>query len=318
MEPFGCTATTVATSAATLLAYRAYRKQSLTRSASITAFIVAFLLVGSGLRGFNLLVFYGVAMKATKYKKDIKATIDGTISSNKGSTTRGINQVLACSLLAVILSIVHVILCGQEQPITFIVMIDDDNTTTTTTTRSSRLASQLSCAIVAHHATCLADTLASELGILIGNRGGGGGPFLITQPWKHVPSGTNGGVTVAGCVYSALGGMIIGLSTLIFDFISGMKTTPSASIALVVFAAISGLVGSLLDSLLGATLQQSYYDPDTKMVYQVEDNKPKTAKLISGSNILSNEMVNVVSVALTTVLGGWCLGEMIFSLFDSS
>jgi hypothetical protein len=52
------------------------------------------------------------------------------------------------------------------------------------------LASQLTCAIIAHHATCLADTLASELGILSKNP-----PFLITQPWKRVPSGTNGGKT---------------------------------------------------------------------------------------------------------------------------
>ena len=39
---------------------------------SIAAFTVAFLLVGTGLRGFNLLTFYFVSIKATKYKHEYK------------------------------------------------------------------------------------------------------------------------------------------------------------------------------------------------------------------------------------------------------
>ena len=315
MDPFGWTLTPVATTSATLLAYRAYRKKSLTPAASVTAFIVAFLLVGSGLRGFNLLVFYGVAMKATKYKKDIKAKIDGTISSNKGSTTRGTNQVLACSLLAVILSLVHVIMCGKERPIQFVLRQEDDDSSSNR--NRMIVASKLSCAILAHHATCLADTLASELGILNDSVGLGRPPVLITQPWKYVPSGTNGGITFMGCLWSALGGTIIGVSTIVLDTMSGLHTSTNAYLAIIVYATLSGLVGSLLDSLLGATLQESYFDPDTKMVYQTEDEKPKTARRICGSNILTNEMVNVVSVALTTFLGGWVLGDFVFNAFDS-
>ena len=43
---------------------------------AIAAFAVGFLSVWTGLRGFNLLVFYQIGTTATKYKKDIKAKLD--------------------------------------------------------------------------------------------------------------------------------------------------------------------------------------------------------------------------------------------------
>jgi uncharacterized protein (TIGR00297 family) len=303
MQPFSITATLLATLMASMLAWRAHRRKSLTPAASVAAFAVGFLLIWTGLRGFNLLVFYFVAMQATKYKKDLKAKIDGTIAT-QGTAIRGVSQVLACSLLATLLSLWHAMACGAERPIQF----------TVNTATSDVLASQLTCAIIAHHATCLADTLASELGILNKNP-----PVLITQPWKQVPSGTNGGVSWLGFVWSALGGGIIGISTVLLDLMSGVlaATTEShlsqAATRIVVFSTCCGLLGSILDSLLGATLQQSFYDPDSKMVFQEEDKRPEKAKLVAGVNLLTNELVNVVSVALTCLLGGWVLGPMIFA-----
>ena len=66
-------------------------------------------------------------------------------------------------------------------------------------------ASALTCALIAHHSTNLADTLASELGILSNSK-----PFLIISG-RTVPPGTNGGVTALGTAFSALGGCIIGI-----------------------------------------------------------------------------------------------------------
>lgn len=68
MEPFGIKAIILATIFSSFLSLRAYKRKSLTSVGSIAAFAVAFLLVGSGLRGFNLFTFYFISIKATKYK----------------------------------------------------------------------------------------------------------------------------------------------------------------------------------------------------------------------------------------------------------
>ena len=234
-------------------------------------------------------------------QKEIKKTIDGTIASHEGSTTRGTSQVLACSLLATILSVVHAFYCGPERAVVFPQDGGDG---------ALLLSSRLTCGILAHHATCLADTLASEMGILSRSP-----PRLITQPWKTVPSGTNGGVTPTGFFWSAAGGAIIGLSTLLLDGISGIGGAgPFYAARMVLYSLACGLVGSVLDSLLGATVQQSYVDPDTKMVYQEEDRRPKSTKLVVGHsvNLLTNELVNLVSVAITTLLGATVIGPLFF------
>lgn len=298
MEPFGLKATVMALANAVLLSWRAHRKKTLTPAGSFAAFSVGFLLIWTGLRGFNLLIFYQIGTIATKFKKDLKATMDGAVAEAASGTgsmvARGPNQVLACSFLATILSLLHAIYCGSEQAIRF-------------SSENSYLASALTCGIMAHHATCLADTLASELGILSKTT-----PVLVTQPWRHVPSGTNGGVTMMGFVWSAMGGLIIGVSTIILDWHSGIS--PLQPLEVVFFSISCGLLGSLVDSILGATIQQTYWDPDTKLVYQSDDkHKPESAKLVAGVNILNNEQVNLVSVACTTALGGWVLGPLFFS-----
>ena len=287
MDPFGWKATTLATIIATLLSIRAIRKQSLTHAGAITAFLVGFLSVITGLRGLNLLVFYQVATIATKYQKDVKQLKDGTCEK---SSIRGVSQVLACSILSVTLSLLHAIVYGKERPIDF---------------TNSLETSRLTCAILAHYATCLADTLASELGILSKQ----GSPILITQPWKRVPPGTNGGITFVGTCWSAVGGAIMGLSTIAIDFLSGIY--PLQPIPVIVYGTICGFLGSLIDSLLGATLQQSYWDEDQKRIYHSHSH-PKQAKLIVGLDWFNNEQVNLISVAITTFLGGWIIGPWVF------
>ena len=163
--------------------------------------------------------------------------------------------------------------------------------------------SMLACAILSHHATCLADTLASELGILSKKD-----PFLITT-FRTVPAGCNGGVTMNGFFFSFLGGLLMGIGQLSMDFISGLEVQP---LQVLLFGSVSGLVGSILDSLLGATVQATYYDKEKKLVYCNREDAPKGVEQICGYNILTNAQVNAVSVACTCVFGGIVLGPMIF------
>ena len=119
------------------------------------------------------------------------------------------------------------------------------------------------CAYYAGFACCTADTWASEVGVLSTDK-----PILITTR-KQVPKGTNGGISPLGCLMSLLGGVYIGLGVLVLDVmwffinteVEGKIVTPAFivwlvinSIFLLLFCGFMGLAGSLLDSLLGATL----------------------------------------------------------------
>jgi uncharacterized protein (TIGR00297 family) len=285
MKPFGLPATCLAASVATLAVIRSLKKKTLSHAGAVAAWIVGFLMVGSGLRGFVLLLFYQIASSATKYKKDWKEARDATAAEG---SVRGPSQVLACSIVAVLLSLVHVVWVGEEIAIHF-----DTN----------YVAASLTCATLAHHATCLADTLASELGILNTSP-----PVLITQPWRTVPAGTNGGVTVFGTVMSVVGGALMGFGTAWMDWCSGL--TPVPTLHFVALGSLCGLVGSMLDSVLGATVQATYQNPEDGLIHH--GAAPRGYKHICGMDILSNVQVNLVSICITSALGGWVFGPWIF------
>ena len=92
--------------------------------------------------------------------------------------------------------------------------------------------------------SALADTLASELGVLSKDK-----PRLITD-FREVLPGKDGAVSRIGLVVSLLAGAVIAL----FVAILGVVNTPL--IPLIIILALSGFVGSLFDSFLGATLEK--------------------------------------------------------------
>lgn len=154
-------------------------------------------------------------------------------------------------------------------------------------------------------------------------------PILITQPWKSVPHGTNGGITVWGTLWSIFGGTIIGIILLITDIISGLYLPFYSSgdtgidsnnnywRQVVLYSSLCGFIGSMIDSILGALLQVSYYDIEKKCIYHSNSipssSSSSSIKHISGIDLLSNEQVNFVSIILTCLLGGAILGPLIFA-----
>lgn len=294
MDPFGWKSMSVAATVCTLMAVRAVRKKSLTVAGATAGVAVGFLLISCGLRGLTLFWFYQLGSSATKYRLALKMKYDATVQSH---VVRGATQVLCVSVIAVGLTLWHAWEFGAEQPLRMTSNDDDDR---------SGMATKISCAVVAHHATSLADTWASELGILSDQR-----PFLVTPPWRDVPPGTNGGITLTGLWFSLLGGIAVGLFTLFMDYLSGLEPA-SYSTRLIGFAAAAGLLGSVIDSLVGATLQATYWDPERKLVYHANSIRPHTAQKLCGYNILTNEQVNLVSTAITVWIGGWVLAPVVF------
>lgn len=268
---------------ATFISKRGIKRKSLSPMGAATAWMVGFLSIASGLRGCVLLMFYQFGTLATKYGKELKIKKDGDAGK---SSVRGPSQVLACSAIAVLLSLIHAIYFGEEKTIDF---------------NRHKYESSLTCAVIAHHATCLADTLASELGILAKSD-----PVLLTAPWRRVPAGTNGGVTMIGFFWSLFGGVLMGAGTLLMDYLSGIETRP---VRMMIYSGACGLIGSFLDSFLGATVQATFYDKERKLIFCERD---KNTNHICGMNILSNAQVNAVSVLMTTMIGGLILAPMIF------
>lgn len=136
------------------------------------------------------------------------------------------------------------------------------------------------------------DTWASEVGTAIGSDT----PRLVTN-FRKVPAGTNGAVSTCGLVASFFGGLAIGVAA----FISFGSSLWSQDLlfSLTLFCSLSGFIGSMLDSYLGALLQYSGVDQRNMKVA----NDPSAYTLtISGVPVLSNNAVNAVSTFLTSVL----------------
>jgi uncharacterized protein (TIGR00297 family) len=127
-----------------------------------------------------------------------------------------------------------------------------------------------------------ADTWATELGVLDPNL-----PRLITNLLKRVERGTSGGVSLYGTSAAFLGAGFIGaLSAILF---------PDNRVFGFLWVSVSGLLGSLFDSLLGATVQAIYFCPtDRKETEKHPLHSCGTPTIqIRGWKWLNNDLVNV-------------------------
>ncbi|KAF2813492.1 UMP1-domain-containing protein [Mytilinidion resinicola] len=248
----------IAVPATIALLYRAWSRNSLTPVGLVVAGTTAVIhAIHPWSVFFALLgVFFLSGTAVTKVKHDVKARLThSSTGSPGGEGPRNHIQVLANSLVATVLIALHSydILTGDR-------------------TRAFSLTDEGSCwgrandvlvvGIVANYAATASDTFSSELGILSKSP-----PRLITAPWRVVPPGTNGGVTVTGLGAGLLGSFIVAAtSTLLIPFCSTWSIADKAQYtAALTFA---GFAGTLLDSLLGALFQASVVDVQSGKVVE--------------------------------------------------
>ena len=160
-----------------------------------------------------------------------------------------------------------------------------------------RAYTALAGATLGYLSCCCADTWASEVGVLSKRT-----PRLITT-LRPVRRGTNGGVSALGLGASLAGGLFIGLSAVGLSLPLGL-----AQPALIAICAAGGLLGSLVDSLCGATLQYSGYSWELEKVVQRPGDG---VARISGRPLLDNNQVNLLSASITAcIISAACLNVL--------
>ncbi|XP_043264749.1 transmembrane protein 19 [Colletes gigas] len=255
------------------MSFWGFRKKSLDISGAILGMFMGFILtLTSYAHVACLFAFFVTSSKATKFRSAQKKKFE--LDYKEGGQRNWI-QVLCNGGMATQLAILYLVDIGcTELPIDF---------------NQNYRGSWLSVGILGAFACCNGDTWASEIGSVLSS----GNPILITTR-KRVPRGTNGGVSWVGLLVSALGGITVGL----FYYLTILYTVDTAMIQLaapqwpvIIVGGIGGLFGSILDSILGATLQYSGMDENGIVV----EHPGKGVKYICGRQILDNHSVNLLS-----------------------
>ncbi|MDO9547730.1 MAG: DUF92 domain-containing protein [Candidatus Marinimicrobia bacterium] len=130
-------------------------------------------------------------------------------------------------------------------------------------------------------AAATADTWGTEIGIFSRNE-----PRHILT-FDKVPAGTSGGVTALGTSGFFMGAGILTLS--------GIFPVSGSILQLFIIVAISGIIGALIDSIVGASLQAQYKCPHCQKTTEklLHCGSYKTT-LIAGIRWIDNDVVNFI------------------------
>lgn len=144
-------------------------------------------------------------------------------------------------------------------------------------------------------AAAAADTWASEIGVRAA------APPRSIVSGRPLPPGASGGVTPLGWAAAAAGALVVGLSWLL----GGDRTPRRLGVALA-----AGLVGSLADSLAGATIQASYRCDGCLALAEVPGDHCGSGpvRLVRGRAWITNDAVNGIGTAAGALVGALLAG----------
>ena len=230
-------------------------------------------------------MFFVSSSKATQYKSERKRRLEHNFDD---SSRRNWVQAICNGGAYLQMGLLYLIVGGAgERPIDF----------------GSRYSQSWWCswfALSSLTALCCAnaDTWASELGTVLSTED----PVMITT-LKSVPRGTNGGVSLVGLIASAIGGLVVAAAFALTQWLciksEHWSASPSQTFPLLLIGLFAGLFGSIVDSLLGATVQYSGLD---KISNKVVEHSGPGIEHISGTALLDNHSVNLLSNLITAIV----------------
>jgi len=100
-----------------------------------------------------------------------------------------------------------------------------------------------------------ADTWGTELGVLSKSK-----PILINTG-KRADIGTSGAISLVGTLSALAGSALIGLVAVLIEGHTSIGQLPFSAGLRFVLITLAGLIGAVIDSLLGATVQAIYFCP---------------------------------------------------------
>ncbi|KAG7495471.1 transmembrane protein 19 [Solea senegalensis] len=262
-----------------VLTARALKRRSLDRTGALAALLVGFVLTMANLSFFSsLMAFFITSSKLTRWGGAKKRKMD---AEYKEGGQRNWVQVFCNGGVPTELALLYMIEVGPgEIPVDF---------------GKQYSASWMCLSLVGALACSAGDTWAAEVGPVLSQSQ----PRLITT-WKEVPAGTNGGVTLVGLIASLLGGLTVGVAF----FVTQLLTVSDLHMAnpqwpIMVYGGVAGLLGSMVDSFLGAHMQYSGFDAS---IGKVVSHESATTRRICGKAILDNNAVNLFSSVLVALL----------------
>lgn len=243
----------------------AYRRRSLSRSGVVGAIVAGTTTFGLGGWDWGLsLIFFFISSSVLSHFREREKVAIAVDKFSKGSR-RDLGQVAANGGVATLLALGYGL------------------------ARTQALRETLQAGYIGSLATATADTWATELGVLSPQH-----PRLVTNG-KPVPPGTSGGITLLGTGTAAFGALALGT---VFWALRRIRTSLAF---LPLLGLVSGLAGSFLDSLLGATLQAMYYCPVCKKETERRIHGCGTSTtFLRGWPWMDNDVVNFIA----TLWGG--------------
>ncbi len=243
---------------AALIAFLAWKSKTLSESGAIAAFALGGIIVAGGGWNWGVLLVVFFVTSSGLSKLADRARPDHGDIAARGSRRDAV-QVMANGGLPLLFAVINWI---SPHPIWYV-------------------------GFAASLAAAAADTWATEIGSWSRRA-----PRMITT-LRPVEAGMSGAVSLPGTLGSATGALVIGV-------LAGMVAPDDLSsfIWLALAIALGGFSGSLIDSLLGATVQAIYRCPACgKLVESPIHSCGTVTILVRGHRFMTNDVVNFTAIS---------------------
>ena len=253
-----------------LLAIVAYAKKSLDASGAFAAVVMGVIVLWTTkLEGFLLfLLFFVGANIAGRVSRKILSQSKVEDAIEKKGSRRDLMQVLANGLMATLAALIWYVSGSTPALVMFGASI----------------------------AEAASDTLAGDIGRLSKRN-----PVSIRN-FLPVPKGLSGGVTPLGTLTAFISSFLIGLVWFLVFFANSTSTSASSKgIAFLGIISLTGFMGCIIDSYLGACVQAHYIDPDTGNLTEKDKKNGVNLELAQGLRWVDNDMVNLLSNVFSSV-----------------